>query len=169
MAWATATPLNFGQYFPGGDLVGWDEQISQYADSFPKEKRKYIHPALIAKKFTKNQDLVRAEESPRLFRINKKPKALASMFFLTDGLLVVDPALFQIIEKYEPNVHQFFPIQIELPKGEFSPVQYQLIVIRNFADAFIMDASLGLLNSSGELFGLYDLTKKFISNKNQIF
>jgi hypothetical protein len=66
---------------------------------------------------------------------------LGSFIKLTNGLLAVDEPLRDIIEELEPGVHQFWPMQITMPKDVAFPKPYHALVIHNHLDAFRSEES----------------------------
>jgi len=54
---------------------------------------------------------IEEHEPPRSFNTVKGYKSLGSLIKLNNRILAVDQALRAIIERLEPGVHQFFPIE----------------------------------------------------------
>ncbi len=79
---------------------------------------------------------VEPHEAPQFYQTEKSPKSLGAMIQLNGRILAVDEALKAIIERFEPGVHQFFPIEIKMPKGKVYPEQYYTLVIGQFIDSF---------------------------------
>jgi hypothetical protein len=80
---------------------------------------------------------VQPHEAPTSFVTVKSYKALGSLIQLNSGLLAVDDVLKTIIERLEPQVHQFFPIKIVMPKDNIYPVQYHTLVFGQYYDSFV--------------------------------
>jgi hypothetical protein len=158
MVWGWVEPSSFGDYFPNGVYVGWDEEIKRYFDEeMSAEQRAALdnwhvrYQGQVARKFTEeDRGLLEPHERPSEFRIMERaPKSLGSLLTLTDRLLAVDAALHEIIERLEPGVHQFWPLRITRPKGQEYPVAYYGMVIRRFIDSFVPEQSAGLRVSEG--------------------
>lgn len=86
---------------------------------------------------------VEPHEAPRSFATEKSYKTLGSLIELNDGVVAVDEALKTIIERLEPGIHQFFPIEICMPRGQIYPGQYYTMVIGRFIDSFLPESSKG--------------------------
>lgn len=75
-------------------------------------------------------------EAPQFFLTEKNYQALGSLIALNYGVRAVDEKLKAIIERLEPGVHQFFPIEIRMPRGKLFPAKYHTMVIGRFLDSF---------------------------------
>lgn len=159
MVWGMALPGNFGEFFPDGDFVGWDEELAKYFDNEMPAERKalfesprlssYIYYA--AENFVNEPGLKRpglppfgpiaAHEAPRRFAAEKKYAALGSFVKLTGRILAVDGRLKELIENCEPGVHHFFPIEIVMPKLIVYPNRYFIMAIGQFIDSFSPEQS----------------------------
>jgi hypothetical protein len=138
MAWGLVLGLQFGEYFPHGQYVGWEEALRAYWESgmpadvkarFFEEKARfnsYAHCgtyfSYVARKFSceysrKIPDLpsltpVEAHEWPKEFTTIVHYSSLAALMQINDQLLVVDKELRSILERLEPGVHTFHPIRM---------------------------------------------------------
>lgn len=79
---------------------------------------------------------IEAQEAPRSFTTAKTFQSLGSLINLSDRIVAVDAVLKTIIERLEPGVHQFFPIEIVMPKGVTFPKAYYVLVIGQYHDSF---------------------------------
>jgi hypothetical protein len=84
---------------------------------------------------------IEPHEAPISFDTDKSYKALGSLIEFTCRILAVDEALKAIIERLEPGVHQFFPIEIRMPRDNVYPAQYYTFVIGQYLDSFSPDDS----------------------------
>ncbi|MBB6124444.1 imm11 family protein [Sphingobium subterraneum] len=82
-----------------------------------------------------------AHEPPRFFVIERGGKSLGSLIMLSNRMLAVEEALKTIIERLEPSLHQFFPIEIMNRKGDVYPKSYYTLVIGQYFDSFSPEAS----------------------------
>lgn len=159
MVWGIEMPGNFGDFFPNGEYVGWKERLTAYFNNEMLTEQKaiyssdprpicYINDA--SQKFTREVGAkargvplgpLQDHEKPTTFKLIESQKALASFIQLNVRLLAVDEALKNIIERLEPGVHQFWPIQIMIPKDDEYPTRYFGIVIRRFLDSFLPEKS----------------------------
>ena len=156
MAWALVEPNGFGELFPYGDQVGWDEQIKRYFDEeLSAEQRAAFNNwdvsfrERVSRKFTQNLGPLEPHERPSEFRLGETRKSIGSLILLPNRLLAVDATLKEIIEGLEPGVHQFWPMKISMPKGKEYPVAYFGMIICRFIDSFIPDQSTGYLAHEG--------------------
>lgn len=79
---------------------------------------------------------IEPHEPPRSFKTAKTFQSLGSLIQLNDRIVAVDDALKAVIERLEPGVHQFFPIEIVMPKGGVFPKSYHVLVIGQYHDSF---------------------------------
>ena len=85
---------------------------------------------------------------------------------LTDRIIAVREELKQIIEELEPNVHQFFPIELSMPKMKGEVGKYYTLVVGQYLDSFLPDESKAESFRSYEKYpGFYnaELSKKGLS------
>jgi hypothetical protein len=148
MVWALVQPGSFGDFFPGGDFVGWEEAIKRYFDEemSPEQRAAFDNWDVsyryeVSRKFTEDMGPLEPHERPSEFRMREARKSLGSLILLRDRLLAVDATLKEIIENLEPGVHQFWPLRITLPKGQEYPGSYYGMVIRRFIDSFVPEQS----------------------------
>jgi hypothetical protein len=116
------------------DLLVFDEK-SYGADKFAYAARGYpfyVSEKLISERGTipRGPDCrvpysaVEPHEPPRFFQIEKSPKTLASLIMLNGRVVAVDEALKDIIERREPGMHGFFPIEMRMPRGKVFPKNF---------------------------------------------
>jgi hypothetical protein len=159
MVWGMASPGRFGDFFPDGDYVGWKEELVAYFNNrMPTEKKalfdpphvaSYIYYAaenLISEPGLKRPDLppfspIAAHEAPKRFVTEKQYASLGSLIILTGQILAVDAPLKEIIERFEPDAHHFFPIEIVMPKKAVYPKQYFVMAIGSYLDSFSPERS----------------------------
>ena len=80
-------------------------------------------------------------EAPTSFDTEKTYSALGSLINLNGRTLAVDETLKALIERLEPGVHQFFPIEIRMPKGAVFPKNYYTLAIGQYCDSFSPEKS----------------------------
>jgi uncharacterized protein DUF1629 len=149
MVWGLVEPNGFGDFFPGGDYVGWEEGIKRYFDEEMSAEQRAAYDNWdvayrgdVSRKFAEEgRGLLEPHELPSEFRMREARKSLASLLLLTNGFLAVDAMLKEIIETLEPGVHQFWPLRITLPKGQEFPGPHYGMVIRRFIDSFVPEQS----------------------------
>jgi hypothetical protein len=79
---------------------------------------------------------VQVHEAPESFVTLKTYKSLGSLIALNSRILAVDEPLKIIIDRLEPSIHQFFPMEIRMPKGQIYPKKYFSLVIGQYFDSF---------------------------------
>ncbi len=130
--------------------MGLDEQRRAYFESLPQEAKAVFggfagYAVFATKKFREEIGTISGgrppltpiepHEIPQAFRTKSSYSNLASLISLR-GFLAVDQQLKEIIERLEPGVHQFFPIQITMPRERAYPKPYYLLVIGQFLEGF---------------------------------
>jgi hypothetical protein len=168
MVWGLVEPGGFGDFFQGGDYVGWEEALKRHFDEEMSAGQRAAfdnwHVAYmgdVSRKFTEDRGLLEPHESPLEFRMRQSRKSLGSLLLLSDRLQVVDVMLKEIIETLEPGVHQFWPLRITQPKGAEFPGPYYGMIIGRFIDSFVPEQSAGYRGSDGsEAFFANSPTKK---------
>jgi hypothetical protein len=148
MVWAWVEPSSFGDYFPNGDYVGWEERTQRYFwEEMSAEQREALGKSHIdyryevSRKFTEDMGPIEPHERPSEFRLLERAKSLGSLIILNDRLLAVDATLREIVETLEPGVHQFWPLRITLRNGIEYPGPYYGMIIRRFIDSFVPEQS----------------------------
>jgi hypothetical protein len=152
MVWALIEPGSFGDFFPDGDFVGRKEQLAAHFSKMSADfqamfggssasYKSYVSSKFaneIGTKIGEKPKLVALEphEKPSWFETEKRYTSLGSIIETSNQLLAVDEALKTIIERLDPGVHDFWPMQITMPKGEAYPNKYYALVIGQFKDSF---------------------------------
>ena len=145
----------------GGPKSGWSERLKAYfAEQTPEVQKElfdwvdhggsgavHSYPSYVSGKFISEVGTrenvytppftpIRPHEPPVSFDIVRGGKSLASLIALNNGILAVDEALKEVIERLEPGIHQFFPIEIKLRRGKVYPESYYILVIGRYFDSF---------------------------------
>jgi hypothetical protein len=159
MVWGMALPSSFGQFFPDGNYVGWDEELAAYFDDkMPADQKALFerpshtsYARHVSEKFTSEPGLKRpgfppfgpivAHEAPKRFEAEKQYASLGSLIQLNDRILAVEESLKDTIERFEPSAHYFFPIEIVMPKKLVYPKQYFVMAIGQYLDSFSPEKS----------------------------
>lgn len=167
MVWGLVEPSGYGDYFPGGDYIGWEEALSRYfneeltADQRAEfDNRDIRFMRITSLKFTEAKGQLAPHEIPDEFRLRETHKSLGALIVFDERHLAVNETLKEIIESFEPGIHQFWPLRITMPKGREYPVPYYGLRIGSFLDSFVPERSEGYRKPSE--FELYyaDRTKK---------
>lgn len=170
MVWGMNLPSSFGEFWPVGDFEGvsesrsdgWSERLKSYYEAQSRKEQKRLfdyddghgnaahrYPAYVSDKFIseigsrRGPDRppftpIKPHEPPRFFETCKTYGSLGSLIKLNDRIIAVDDALKDIME---PGVHQFFAIEISMPKGAVFPKQYYTLVIGRYFDSFSPESS----------------------------
>lgn len=166
MVWGMNLPSGFGEFFPMGnfeahidsDADDWGDRLKAYYDEQMPEGRKALfddghgngpgkYSYHVTQKFIRERGTVlgpdnppfsqiEPHEPPQSFVTEKGYKSLGSLIMLSDRILAVDEALKAIIQRLEPGIHEFFPIEIVMPRGKASPKSYYVLVIGQYLDSF---------------------------------
>ncbi|HEX7954968.1 MAG TPA: DUF1629 domain-containing protein [Burkholderiales bacterium] len=150
-----ALPEGFGDFWPLGDFDGWRDRLNGfYFSQTPEGKRELYEPRdevsysyYVNQKFSNEAGSgeglyqpplspIKSHEPPMVFRTEKTYRALASLIMFNDSIIAVDEKLKSIIDSMEPNIHEFFPIEIAMPKRNTYPGNYFTFVVGQYFDAF---------------------------------
>lgn len=85
---------------------------------------------------------VEEAEAPKWFSAEKSHRVLGDVVEFVDRIKGVSGKMRDIIERFEPGVHQFFPIEIMLPNGSVFPEPYYTLAIRNWRDSVIANPQM---------------------------
>lgn len=148
---------------PGPGREGWRERLKAYYLEQTPEERKllydyasdgvagaaHFYPGYVASKFwteigacsgggESNPPVtpIKDHEPPRFLQTFVGKGQLGA--FMGAGIYLVNEALKTIIERLEPEVHQFFPIEIRTPHNKIKiyPEPYYIFVISQYLDSF---------------------------------
>lgn len=145
---------------------GWEHRLREhFVNSTPEEQARlyplggvsaasaaWSYPFYAMMKFQKEPGSKYTPDEPPLipiepheplqfFQMERGSKNLGSMIALNAGVFAVDETVKDIIERLEPGVHQFFPVEIRMPRGKIYPVQYFVLVIGQYLDSFDPESS----------------------------
>lgn len=155
-----------GEPEPGKE--GWRERLKAYYLEQTPEERKllydyasdgvagaaHFYPGYVASKFwteigacsgggESNPPVtpIKDHEPPRFLQTFVGKGQLGA--FMGAGIYLVNEALKAIIERLEPQMHQFFPIEIRTPHNKIKiyPEPYYIIVISQYLDSFSAEKS----------------------------
>jgi hypothetical protein len=167
MVWGLAEPHVFGDCFPDGEYVGFDEALQSYMQTgMPEDERQRMENLLanyayeVSQKFVYDKGPLLAHECPVAFQTEQNYTKLASLLVLNNGLLAVDGQLKAVIEEFEPGVHQFWPLTITMPHGFAYPVQYYGLRIGQFRDSCLPEESELSPNSDDNIYFAQGSDKK---------
>jgi len=203
MVWGMSERSSFGEFWPSGKFEGdrgrpgggwWERLIAYYKDQMPEEQRAVFDDAsrngpgnyayFVFEKFIRELGTatnpekppispIEPHEPPRWFETRKPYSALGSLIELNNRMLAVDEPLKEIIERFEPAVHQFFPIEIRMPRGKTFPRGFYTLVIGRYLDSFSpQDSREGSWRADGQTHYFYEQTKRGITGlafKKSIF
>ena len=165
MVWGMNLPSAFGEFWPDGEFEGWSASLMSYYLKQPPEAQQalldhpdgameaaslyphYVSEKMICEIGTKIGPEfplvtpVLPNEAPTSFVTERGYRELGSLVMLNDRILAVDEALKNTIERLEPDVHQFFPIDIRMTEDGFSTSRYYTLVIGQYLDSFVPDKS----------------------------
>jgi hypothetical protein len=133
-----------GMYGPLGTFPGEMERLDAFGREQSDAERAKFTPHdygfAIYERLLKDMGPLADHELPRKFVASERPKALGSLIRLA-WTRAVDARLKDIIERLEPGVHQFWPLQIVMPNGDNYPVQYYGMMVLRRLGSFRPDQS----------------------------
>lgn len=143
MVWAIRSASGFGDFFPDGSYGDYYDSIIEYFQNnmIDSERAKFNdmpldYSSFVLEKFLDDTEFLQEHEWPDEFKTTKSHNNLGSLIKTENRILAVDQGLKNTIEKLEPDLHQFSPIKITMPKGKEYPKQYYAMVISQFHDSF---------------------------------
>ena len=163
MVYGVYHPSTFGMFKPDGALSEpseaqvdevvevfrreWPaEQIAKYEAFGPEGFRHYA----LSKVSSREIDKFRRESQtgpviaplrPHAYTVKGRVPKLGAWLGVDDGLNLVADELRAIIERLEPGVHQFWPVEVVLPTGARPPHDYHALVIGQFRDSLLDERS----------------------------
>lgn len=138
----------------------WADRLREYYFSQTAEVQKELfdyrgdhslaahsYPYFVSLKFTTEQGVsinaemppitpIKPHEPPRFYQTRNNQKNLANLIGLANRTIAVDEKLKSLIEHLEAGVHQFFPIEILMRRGQTYPEPYYILVIGRYLDTF---------------------------------
>ena len=170
MTWAVFYPDGFGKYWPSGDFTDFHDNARHYYENHMSDAEKAaegMQERILFSKFsgkmTGNHGWVPPMTFPTVYRTRRREKVLASMIQIINTIIAVDEKLKSIIERLEPNVHQFSPLRIEMKDGTAYPGKYFILVVHNHLDTFRPEFSdAGVFPKDGPYYPSSE-TKDFIA------
>lgn len=167
---------------------GWGGRLKQYYFAQTPEDQKVLYdhrgdvslathsyPYFVSLKFSREKgssvdaetppiSAIKPHEPPQYFHTLKNYKNLASLIHTESRIVAVDEALKSIIERLEPETHQFFPIEIRMRREKVYPIQYYILVVRQHFDSFSPGESRDdSYRKDGVDFYFHEETKKAMS------
>jgi hypothetical protein len=123
--------------------VQWDGQpYTTFSDYMSDVTYKFHAEMGVPRPHKKPLLPIQPHEWPKKYVYEKIYKRPASLIQLHHGVCVVEEKLRDVIERLEPGVHQFHPIQMELPKGVEHPIRFHIIVVGRWLNSFSLAQSL---------------------------
>jgi hypothetical protein len=160
-------PSGGGPYGPYGDYEGpvdiygdgWRHRLVNYGHERLSEERRAFYGGgrryayCVTEKFLYEcghkqpgpDDVVvtpiEDHEPPRFFQTRQGYKQLSSIISLPGRFWAVDDAVKAIIERLEPSIHQFYSLDIRMPRGKVYPINYHVLVVGTYLDSFVPEES----------------------------
>jgi hypothetical protein len=168
MVWGMYLPKGGGPYGPYGDDEGsvdpygdgWkDRLVRDYQDHLSEAQKAFYGSAgkysfCVGDKFRYEtghrqpgpDDLmvtpIEDHEAPRFYQIEKGYNELSSIISLSGRRWAVDESVKAIVERLEPGLHKFYPLEIRMPRGKVYPVQYYALVVGSWLQSFAPEDSV---------------------------
>lgn len=167
MVWGMTLPRNFGEFWPAGEFTGWaGDLVKHYMAQSPETQRALYdghpdpvecavsYPLYVSRKFTNEAGSrmspgpedppfspIKQHEAPKVFAAERMYEELGSLIMCNDRIIAVDDALKDVIDRFEPGMHEFFPVEIAMPKGKVFPKAFHILAIGQYLDSFVLDHS----------------------------
>lgn len=167
MPWGMPLPNGLGPYWPDGDFEGWSKSLIAYYMAQQPEVQQALYngypdvlecavsyPLFVSQKLisepgsrksSRPEDIpfppILEHELPKVFVTTAKCNELASLISLNDRVIAVDEAMKALIEQFAPDAHQFYPIEIMMPRGAEFPRRFFILCIGSYFDSFVAAAS----------------------------
>lgn len=184
MVWGIEQPKSLGEFFPDGNLEGgrWPGRMMGHFHRQPADVQKALfdvpmdpldamqaYEGFVVDKFrceAGSRTSPRPEhppltpildhELPSSFDTEKTYNSLGSLIGLGDRITAVDAEFKGLVERLEPGTHEFYPIEIRMPKGQVFPKPLHILVVGQHFDSFVPEKSIGepyseIPNSGGKL------------------
>ena len=149
MTWILYHQGSFGPYFPDGNFtdreakfeaeferVATDAEKENYGGAFHAFKSANLVP------FTRPTEPAKPFQQVSHFQLNRPQKDIADVLQVTNRMNVVSAPVMKIIQKYEPDAVQFWPIDIVTKRGQpASEKSFFAMLVMKSRDAFRPDAS----------------------------
>lgn len=169
MVWGMLMPSGLGEFWPIGAFEGriepsssgWRGRLECYyrEKGLAEQQLLFVggdnsdsYPSYVSGKFRSEigssygpynppYNAIKLHEPPTFFETERRYGKLASIIALSDRLMAVDACIMALIERFEPGVHQFFPIEIRMPRGVVFPESYYVLVVNRYYNSFSPEAS----------------------------
>ncbi|SDX10858.1 hypothetical protein SAMN05444358_10348 [Ruegeria halocynthiae] len=149
MTWGVLFPYGSGDYSPeAAQFVSYEEKIERHFNEVLTDEERAEYDDWVVKfrsrvgeKYFSKGAVFEDFEKPTQLVLPRTPKNLASLFFVVRGFTVVEAALKEIIERLEPSTHQFWSVDVQLPRGKKPAKDYFFMVIGQHLDAFLPEKS----------------------------
>lgn len=131
--------------FIATDMVEWKER-------FPSWGPRSEVTARIVDGWRSGARKLEAEQMPRVLIAEKPRKSWPDMFMTKNGLIVIRDAVKSIVEAYDPQIHQFFPLKLETKRGlDIEGPWFAMNVTEQFETIVIKDSIVNGVGGMTEL------------------
>lgn len=185
MVWIMSLPSGLGEFWPDGEFeggdkagsVGWSGRLKAFIKDLPVQRQKDLMPTgdlhdygyFVAQKFKSEVENIVASdlppitpvldhEAPKTFDTVKTYKRLGDFIMLNSRILAVSEDMKAIIEALDRGAHQFFPIDIVMPRSVY-PKRFFTFVVTNYRNSYIDVNGVMLRLAPGERYNFSKVTK----------
>jgi hypothetical protein len=165
MVWGMYLPPGGGPYGPYGENEGpvdhygdgWHHRLLKYyQEQMPESQRAFYahsYPYCVVEKFLYEfghkqpspDDVVvtaiEEHEPPRFFQTRKGYNELASIISLNSRMWAVDEPIKRLVDRLEPGVHKFYPLEIRMPRGRIYPIKYYVLGVGRWLESLSPEVS----------------------------
>lgn len=143
MTWALTNPAGEGDFSPAIEFTDIDSRINDhFRNNMTDNERAVFDNRAIrfqsstSRKYADDLGWLRDFEVPTEIRFHRTYKNLGSIIKTLNQLLVVDRKMMDIIDELEPGVHQFWQMNVTMPKSKVADKDLFGMVIHNHLDGF---------------------------------
>lgn len=126
--------------FQMGELPGWDESVftvDQLADN--------------ASAFKDGMTKLRADEMPKKLVLSTRWKEFQDAFYSASGVNIMSKSAADILEEFDPGVHQFFPIEVFWKNGDPVPGEWRIFHVTHEEDAIQDEGTKAYFQDQGPI------------------
>jgi hypothetical protein len=134
-----------GMFGPHGGFPGEQVRLEAIGREMSAEEQAKYGPngfaAFVGESIIKDNGPLPDKALPKRFVAKERYKTLGSLLGLPRKVRAVDERLRNIIERLEPGVHQFWPLEIVMPNGDEHPNRYYGMMVLRRLDSFLPEKS----------------------------
>lgn len=156
MTWGMMLANRFGECFPNGDFVGWEDSLNEYYFKQMPEKeraqfeddnnngvlnyRYYIAKKLVSETGSRMRDMppfdeIQAHEVPGVFRTVRVYPKLGAFIGLVSRIFAVNRDLAKLIDRADTGRHKYFPLTVKMANKDQYYNDYSILHIQDYRNS----------------------------------